>query len=168
MRLAWAIVGSLLVSGCGAPHPAQDPAATTSAQAKAAEIDDSEIGTMPAHFLYHGQWEHVSGRIDGRAYGTSSRSFHAGDTAIITYRGTALQMFGVTGPNGGNATVAIDGRTYGLVNFFSRAKHAHAVVFKSPSMPDGVHTFGLIVNNRGQYPHRGFVNIDSVRVVNAP
>lgn len=164
MRLAWAIICFFLISGCGARQPAQDPASA----AASTEIDDSEIGTAPARFMYHGQWEHVSGRIDGRAFGTSSRSFHAGDTAILTYRGTGLQLFGVTGPNGGNATVAIDGHTYGIANFFSAHKHVHALVFKSPSMLDATHTFGLIVNHRGEYPHRGFVNIDSIRVVNAP
>jgi hypothetical protein len=129
------------------------------------DIDDARIGDTPEHFAYVGRWQHVSGRHDGRMNGTSSRSWHSGDNIILTFTGSELLLYGVTGPNGGKAAVAVDGKYYGTANFYSPHLHAHKLVFSVPPLGEGVHTIGLLVSRTPNYPHRSYVNVDSVTVL---
>lgn len=128
-------------------------------------VDDSQQGQLLNHFSYSGQWEHVRSRNDGRDDGTSSRSRHAGDSAIFTFDGSVVRIYGVEGPNGGDAAVGIDGHYYGTASFYSRKKQTHALVFESPPMPAGPHMIGFVVKGDVLSAHRAYVNIDSAEVL---
>lgn len=156
MKVPLGVVGLALLAACTSSHPQN---------ARTSSIDDAQIGRASAHFDYTGEWEHISGRRDGRLDGTSSRSRHAGDSLIIPFSGSALRIYGVRGPNGGNATVAIDGKYLGVANFFAPQKQAHALVFASPPLAEGNHVFGLLVAGDPREPHRLYVNVDSAEVL---
>jgi hypothetical protein len=167
MKLPAAIVGSILAAGCASAGSTRPSDASVSPVARSTLVDDARIGDAPDHFSYVGHWEHVTGRHDGRLNGTSSRSWHAGDNIILSYVGSELRLYGVTGPNGGNAAIAIDGRYYGTANFYSQRLRTHALVFSVPALGEGVHTMGVLVAQTPGYPRRRYVNVDSVTVLHA-
>lgn len=153
MRVACcAIVVLSLAAGCA------------SGQSTARQADDIDDASL--HYVGH--WQHVRGRSDGRYSGTSSRSFHPGDYIVYTYQGSGFVLYGVSGPNGGNADVAIDGTFYGTAHFYSPRMQTHNVVFETPQLPEGTHTFGLVVARTPEYVHRNYVNIDSIQVLHTP
>ncbi len=132
---------------------------------RAISIDDAQIGQSVNHFEYAGAWEHLSARSDGRFAGTSSRSHHAGDSVIFPFDGSAVRLYGVRGPNGGEATVAIDGRYLGTASFLAPQKVAHALVFESPPLASGTHTLGIVVKGDVTGSHRAYVNLDAAEVL---
>lgn len=166
MRLSIAIAGSIVVAGCVGTRPSTRATLPPFAgRVRSTLIDDARTGDTPEHFSYVGHWEHVRDRHDGRIDGTSTRSWHAGDNVIFTYIGFGLLVYGVTGPNGGNAAVSIDGVYQGTANFYSSQVRTHRLVFTAPPLAEGVHTIGLVVSHTPNYPHRNYVNIDSVTVL---
>jgi hypothetical protein len=156
MKIILAIAGLALVGGCGGQH-SQAP--------RMAFVDDAQLGHGVSRFEYSGQWEHIRGRNDGRSNGTSSRSRHAGDTLVFPFNGSIVRLYGVRGANGGNATVAIDGKYYGIASFYAPQKQTHVLVFASPPLPDGDHVFGLLVNGDTGGSHRAYVNVDDAEVL---
>lgn len=156
MKIFLAIAALALVSGCSARHP-QAPSIIS--------VDDAQAGVSPAHFQYSGQWQHIRGHNDGRSNGTSSRSRHAGDTVIFPFNGSTVRVFGVRGPNGGNASVAIDGQYYGVASFYSPRKQVHVPVFQSPALEEGDHVLGLVVNGDPRGSHRLYVNVDDAQIL---
>jgi hypothetical protein len=128
-------------------------------------FDDSRTGQSLGHFLYAGRWEHISNRHDGRYDGTSSRSRHSGDTITLPFDGSLVRIYGVRGPNGGDAAIGIDGQYYGTATFYSPHKESHALVFASPQLSEGTHSLGLVVKFSLPSSHRGYVNIDEVEVL---
>lgn len=134
-------------------------------KAQASFVDDARSGQGIGLFQYTGRWEHLSGHNDGRFFGTSTRSRYAGDDIILPFDGTAVRVFGVRGPNGGSATVAIDGRYYGSAEFFAPHIETHALIFASPTLKDGTHTLGLVVRGDARVPHRLYVNLDGVEIL---
>lgn len=168
MKVACAIAGCLMVAGCESAGSTAQSAPGASAQAAHSTlIDDAQMGDTADHFSYVGRWEHVRGRHDGRMNGTSSRTWHPGDTLVLAYIGNELFVYGVTGPNGGNASVAVDGRSYGTVSFYSSRLQPHRLVYSVPPLGEGVHTIGLVVSYTPSYRHRSYVNVDSVTVLHA-
>ena len=152
MRVACAVAVIILVAGCRSgesPTPQAD------------QIDDALLN-------YTGRWEHVRDRRDGRSYGTSSRSWHAGDYLVFTYRGSGFVLYGVSGPNGGTGDVAVDGTYYGTAHFYSPQIQPHNAVFKAPDLPEGSHTVALVVSRTPEFAHRNYVNIDSIQVLHNP
>lgn len=131
-------------------------------------VDDAQQGQSLAHVAYSGRWEHLRGRRDGRFDGTSSRSYYARASLVVPFSGSAVRVYGVRGPNGGNAAIAIDGRYYGSANFFAPRKQVHALVFESPQLHRTVHTLGLLVRGDTTGSHRAYVNLDSIEVLEAP
>jgi hypothetical protein len=128
-------------------------------------IDDSAIGRSLDHIAYEGRWDHISGMRDGRDAGTSSRSRIPGDNLVLPFDGEALRIYGVRGPNGGDAAVAIDGTYYGTVSFYARHKQVHVLVFESPQLVSGTHVLAMVVKGAQPKSHRGFANIDEFEVL---
>ena len=140
--------------------------ASSGAQRNADELlDDSRAGQSLGYFSYVGHWEHLSNRHDGRYGGTSSRSRHSGDSVTLPFNGSMVRLYGVRGPNGGQADVAIDGQYYGTTSFYSPHKEVHALVFASPQLAQGTHALGLVVKLPASGSHRAYVNIDEVEVL---
>jgi hypothetical protein len=154
--LALALLANAPVA-CGGAH-------NDNAPPSAVIIDDMAIGPGRNQLQYIGPWEHVRNRRDGRYAGTSSRSFQVGDAAIITFTGSHVRVFGVNGPNGGLANVAIDGRSLGTASFKARYKIVRAIDFQSPKLPSGMHTLALVVSGSPMH-ERAYVNLDAIEVL---
>lgn len=127
-------------------------------------VDDASIGVGENHFQYSGKWEHLRGRRDGRYAGTSSRSYHIGDSAVLTFDGSRVLLYGVNGPNGGEATVAIDGQFFGLSSFHAPHKRTGVLVFASPKLAAGPHALGLVISGSSAAHSRAYINIDYARI----
>lgn len=147
----------ILLAACATAHT-QPP--------RALSIDDSRAGQALNHIDYTGSWEHVSGRADGRFQGTSTRSRRAGDAVVVPFDGALLHIYGVRGPNGGSAVVAIDGQYYGTADFYAPQKQTHVLVFASPPLTPGTHTLGIVVHGDPNGSNRIYVNIDEIEVLN--
>lgn len=128
-------------------------------------IDDSRQGQGIGFFTYTGAWEHLRAYTDGRLDGTSSRSHRARDSVVLPFAGTVVRLYGVRGPNGGDAAIAIDGRYYGTASFFARTKQPHALVFESPRLNAGAHILGIVVNGDTSGSHRAYVNLDEAEIL---
>jgi hypothetical protein len=133
-------------------------------QGRAVQFDDSSFGQSWDHLAYTGHWEHMRGLRDGRADGTSSRSRFPGDSVVVPFQGSIVRVYGVRGPNGGDASIGIDGRYYGVATFFAPDKQVRALVFQSPQLREGPHILALVVE-RPARAARGYVNIDQVEVL---
>jgi hypothetical protein len=139
--------------------------AGTASGERAVNADDSQRGQSVNHFAYTGHWEHLSGRSDGRSNGTSSRSRTPGDSAVFTFIGPVVRIYGVRGPNGGDAGIGIDGRYYGTASFYAPKVQPHALVFTSPSLTPAPHAVGIVVKGDPANSHRAYVNIDGAQVL---
>lgn len=129
-------------------------------------IDDAQTGVGTTGLFYRGNWEHVRGRPDGRNGGTSSRSRNPGDAVSLVFRGSALAVYGVTGPNGGVATVKLD-ETRSQADFYSPEVGQHELVYDARDLSPGLHVLTLTVQHptiRG----RAYVDLDDIEIAAVP
>jgi hypothetical protein len=131
-------------------------------------IDDADVGEMRVgYFDYIGSWQHVRGKRDGRSNGTSTRSTHAADVALLRFTGTRIRLFGIRGPSGGRASIALDGASVGSqpVDFYAPHLETHALIFASRVLTEGLHTLAIVVwGTRDPRGHFYYVNIDGAEV----
>jgi hypothetical protein len=153
----------LILAAALAASPAA-PAAGASNSARVV-VDDAATGAaLPGRFEYVGTWQRVRGKHDGRSDGTSTRSTHLGDVAILRFKGTQVWVYGVLGPSGGRAGIALDDETvHGgrPVDFYAPHVRTNVLVYESPVLAAGVHTLTIVVwgtrDARGRFY---YVNID--------
>lgn len=133
-------------------------------------IDDAVTGkALLGRFDYVGRWQHVSGKNDGRSNGTSTRSTHTGDVAILGFSGTRVRLYGIRGPSGGRAGIALDETSTGgrPVDFYTPRIETHALIYESPVLKAGVHTVSLAVwGTRNEHGRFYYVNVDGAEVDN--
>ena len=114
---------------------------------------------------YTGRWEVVRDVADGRYAGGSVRSYHPWDSLNFVADGRSLRIYGVTGPTGGRAVVAVAGLSDTVVDFFSPQKQTHVLVYASPPLEPGPHAVALIVtSSRDPESHGNYVNVDRITV----
>ncbi len=127
-------------------------------------VDDALTGkAVLGRFDYVGKWQHVHDKHDGRSNGTSTRSTHVGDVAVFRFTGTRVRLYGVKGPSGGRAGIALDGASTGglPVDFYAPHVQTHVIFYQSPVLPDGVHNVSVAVwGTRNVRGHYYYVNID--------
>jgi hypothetical protein len=148
--------------------PGASPAAALATPATVRTLVDDALVTASAvnHFAYTGHWEHVVSHRDGRALGTSSRSFHAGDVAALRFSGMRVRIYGVLGAKGGLCSVTLDGRAAGAaLDFYAPRVRTGTLVYTSPLMPSGAHTLLLRATGRHDARSSGaYVNLDYAAV----
>jgi hypothetical protein len=122
-------------------------------------VDVRKVGTTLNHFWYSGRWERVTGRRDGRYHGASLRSYTPGDMASIMFYGRRFYLHGVDGPQGGSATLALDGQIHNIS--FLAHKKKMAITYDSGLLQPGLHSVVIVVGTKpkGVAP-TGYVNID--------
>ena len=157
-----AVLAGLIVLAACAPSGARHNTALTDSPL---HIDDARAGESLERIAYNGPWEHITAQADGRYRATSSRSRHPGASIVIPFNGSIVRVYGVRGPNGGQAAVGIHGGFYGTAEFYAPQKRVHALVFESPALAAGTHTLGLVVKVSAAGPHRAYVNIDEIEVL---
>ncbi len=131
-------------------------------------IDDATVGkALLGRFDYIGSWQHLRGKHDGRSNGTSTRSTHTGDVAVLSFTGTRVRIYGVRGPSGGRAGISLDEASTGggPVEFYAPRVTPHALIYGSPTLAAGVHTVTVVVwGTRNARGHYYYVNIDGAEV----
>ena len=169
---ATTLVLAAFTSGCGEGRVAPQGVTLSSKRIASAAVlhrprelrtmvDDSTVGTGPDEFHYTGRWQHVLAHRDGRALGTSSRSFHDGDSVEIAFTGTRIRVYGIVGKRGGYGSIAIDGVAQTREADFYAPDVSSALVYESPPLAAGSHTLTLSV--KGSHPAASdgdYVNLD--------
>lgn len=92
---------------------------------------------------YTGPW---TVRADKECFeGTTSSS--RDDNASVTFRfhGTSVKVLGVTGPNHGNADVALDGKPPTRVDCYSAQTKRGVILFAQDGLPEGDHEITITV-----------------------
>jgi beta-galactosidase GanA len=102
---------------------------------------------------YTGDWTHAnasnSDYAGGDYDGTESWSQEAGDTASVTFTGTAVQWIGAKNNNGGIADVSIDGTQVATVDTYAASgKEVQQVLFSTSGLPAGTHTLTITVTGK--------------------
>jgi len=157
-----AVLAGLVVLAACDPSGARHAASLTDAPI---HVDDARVGESLERIAYNGPWEHITAQADGRYKATSSRSRHPGASIVFPFNGSVVRVYGVRGPNGGQAAIGIYGGFYGTADFYAPQKHVHALVFESPTLAYGTHTLGLVVKVSAAGPHRAYVNIYEIEVL---
>src|SRR5262249_26630128 len=85
----------------------------------------------------YGGWSEVPD--DNAAGGAYHQTSRAGDTATAGFRGTTLELSGPSGPDGGRATVTIDGVAAGKIEQYSPTPGRWT--FRATGLADADHAF---------------------------
>ena len=156
-------------AGNGQTQPPETASPVSAAASLRTMIDDSDVRPGSDRFAYEGHWEHVTVRRDGRSLGTSSRSFHPGDRAVVWFSGTQIRLYGVVGPKGGYANVALDGNPQDeRPDFYAPAVHPGVLLYVSPMLELREHVLAITVSGvRDARGHGDYVNVDDAAVTSA-
>jgi transcriptional regulator with XRE-family HTH domain len=131
-------------------------------------IDDSVEGTGTNQFNYAGGWVHCTGGCNGCCYdGTWSWDNTAGDYMTVSFTGTQIKFYVVVGPYGGIGAISVDGRSETMVNCYSTEAIGKQLMWTSPMLPTGAHTFKLRVTGTKGDPssNDSEVGIDRVDIL---
>jgi len=79
---------------------------------------------------------------------TAQETRTAGETLTLPFRGTAISWVGYTGPDGGIATVQIDGGAPAQVDTYSPTAKYQPVVFTAAGLADANHTLTITVTGQ--------------------
>jgi hypothetical protein len=79
---------------------------------------------------------------------TAQETYTTGETATIPFRGTAISWVGYRGPDGGIATVQIDGGAPIEVDTYGPTAKVQEVVFTASGLSDGNHTLTITATGR--------------------
>ncbi|MFF4358935.1 hypothetical protein [Streptomyces sp. NPDC001604] len=132
-----------IVSGGAWPSAAQDIIAAAGPDAAhqplAGWIDDDDTAIS-----YTGNWT-ANGN---RGYGDYEDAVHAtqtnGDTASLTFTGTAVSVIGEKNTDQGQVEIFIDGTSKGLVDTNATSRQAQAVVYSTNGLSAGSHTVQVV------------------------
>ncbi len=113
-----------------------------------ATINDDAIGSDQWQVQYMGQWRYQEGSA-GFYQGDQHEAGSADASAQVQFSGSAVQVFGSRGPEGGQAEVLIDGRSVGSIDFAAEQVQTNQVVFSSSLMKEGAHTLVVRVTRTG-------------------
>jgi O-glycosyl hydrolase len=108
-------------------------------------VDDSVAGTGLNQFNYVGAWSHCTGCGGELFNGSNSWDNTTNDTVTVAFKGTQIALYGVKDPGHGIGAASIDGGTEKTVDFFATTRSGNVLVYTSPVLADGNHTFKLRV-----------------------
>jgi serine/threonine protein kinase len=135
-------------------------------------IDDSVEGTGSNQFNYVGSsWGHCTGGCNGSGgdcyNGSWTWGSTAGDYMTVSFTGIQIKFYAVTGTYGGIGALSLDGGSETMVNFYSVQLLGNQLMWTSPTMPEGLHTFKLrVTGTKGDPSSKASqVGIDRVDVI---
>ena len=96
---------------------------------------------------YSGGWTHASNVswADPDYDGTESFASSAGATMSVSFSGSAIRLIGPKGPNGGIATVSVDGTSAGSVDTYAPSKQYTQVLFSDTTLSAASHDLTVTV-----------------------
>lgn len=104
--------------------------------------------TRDSRNQYTGTWVHSTSSWTSVFGGTASYSNTPGATLTISFTGNRIQWFSEKSNNKGEAMVSIDGSTEISVPLFATnptPPNVKSMVYESPELPQGAHTFKIRV-----------------------
>ena len=104
-------------------------------------------------FTYVGAgWHHCTGCGGELFNGSNSWDSEAGDSTTVAFSGTQIVFYGVRDPRHGIGAVSVDGGPETMIDFFATVRDGDQLMWTSPVLASGDHTFKLRVtgtkNNR--------------------
>lgn len=111
-------------------------------------VNDSETGTGNFQFDFHGQWVHEGGFPDrfvgGDEHWTTTNQFGSNYPGV-TFRfvGERVAIYGHKVPEGGMASVSVDGEAVGTVDFYNPSRIEKVLLFESDKLTESEHTVTL-------------------------
>jgi O-glycosyl hydrolase len=129
------------------------PNVTYSGTGAMTEVDDSVQGSGLNQFNYQGSaWQHCTNGCwndsSGLYNGTTSWDGTANDAVTMQFNGTRLRLFAVKDTNEGIGLVSIDHGPAREVDFYAAKRAGNQLLWESPQLPAGTHTFQLVVSGR--------------------
>ena len=109
-------------------------------------VQDFVMGTGLNEFNYQGRWEHGAGNVE--ADGSDSYCSIPGDSITFRFVGTRFRYYGVGAQNHGMAEVTVDDLPFTLVDEYAPHRVPGMLLYTSPILPRGEHTFTLVVNSQ--------------------
>jgi len=135
-------------------------------------IDDSVQGTATNQFNYVGHsWGHCTidncGEKHGSLYkGTNSWDDTPNDYVTVTFTGVQIRFYGVVDTLHGIGAVSLDGGTEKMIDFYSAIRIGNDLLWTSPTLPQGTHTFKLrVTGNKNPGSSNGVVVVDHVDIL---
>ena len=124
---------------------------TPNAPSNLLSIDDSwAAGSGVDEFNYAGSgWGHCSGGCgndtSGLFDGSNSWDSTANDDVTVSFTGTQFNLYGVQDKINGIGAVSIDGGAEVSVDFYAPVRKGNVLLWSSPVLAEGTHTFKLRV-----------------------
>jgi serine/threonine protein kinase len=130
------------------PKPTPTPTPTL----QTTTIDDSVTGTDLNQFNYVGSgWQHGQQCPGPNCHGTppynntNSWDTQTNDYVTVRFNGIQIKLYAIIDVPHGIGAVSIDGGTETMVDFYSSTREGNQLVWTSPTLPAGTHTFELRV-----------------------
>ena len=136
---------------------------TPTPQISTVTVDDSVTGTGQKQWNYIGaNWKSCTNCNETNPtvtfYGASQHwDKTANDTVTLTFSGTQFKFYGVIGPWHGIAAVSIDGGAETAIDFYNANKTGDVLLWTSPVLANGIHTFKLRVTGTSNPASTGTV-----------
>jgi serine/threonine protein kinase len=150
------------------PKPKPTPKPTPTPTLQTTTIDDNVTGTGTNQFNYVGSyWSHDGPGCPGPncsntypSYNdTSSWDSQVNEYVTLSFTGVRIKLYGVIDPMYGIGAVSIDGGSETNVDFYASTHEGNQLLWTSPTLPAGKHTFKLRVtgnHNSNARPDVGF------------
>lgn len=151
-----------------------DGAAVTACTGCTGESVVSGLGPGPVTYSYDdvdpaldysGAWTHASNVswADADYHGTESFASSAGATMSVGFTGSAIRLIGPKGPNGGIATISVDGTPAGSVDTYAPSKQYSQVLFSDGALSAAAHELTVTVTGTKDSQSTGtVVSVDAV------
>jgi beta-galactosidase len=94
---------------------------------------------------YTGSWQTCANCGADLYAGTNTWSNVADSLATYTFTGTQIRLYGVRDPRHGTGEVSVDGGPVSTVDFLGTTRQGNQLLWTSPVLPPGMHTFRLRV-----------------------
>ncbi len=142
---------------------------TPTSMAHITTVDDSIRGTGNNQFNYVGGWKHTSNRCQAKPceYNNSNGWDNTpNDYVTLTFTGTQLRFYGVIDPKHGIGAVSMDGGSETMINFYAAKRAGDQLLWISPTLPVGTHTFKLrVTGTKDSRSSNTYVIVDRVDII---
>ncbi len=123
--------------------------------------------TTGTHFTYAGSGWGFTGGVADMYQGSANWNSVSGQTASLTFTGTAIAVHAVRDTDQGIMTISVDGGTPASVDDYAATRLASGVVWSSPTLTSGSHTVTVTVTGTHNGSSSGStIALDSVDVFN--
>jgi hypothetical protein len=112
-------------------------------------VDDRVTGTGQNQFNYTGNWQSCTNCGADLYAGTNSWSNVVNSAVTVAFTGTQIRLYGVRDPVHGTGMVSVDGGAEVAVSFNATTRQGNVLLWTSPVLAAGQHTFRLRVAGSG-------------------